>query len=104
MMRKLVEALASDACAGRAAGTEGGKIARRLVLDALRGAGLDPFEQPVPSCRGANVLATIPGAVERWVRVAAHYDPLCTLRGAGLRPFEQPVPSCRGANVLATIP
>jgi hypothetical protein len=29
-------------------------------MKALRGAGLDPFEQPVPACGGANVLARPP--------------------------------------------
>lgn len=50
-------------------------------MEALRGAGLDPFEQEVPGCRGANVLATIPGDEDRWVIVAAHYDHLGTVRG-----------------------
>ncbi len=71
-MRALVEALCSDACAGRAPGTPGGDTARALVVDALREAGLDPHEQRIP--RGANVLATIPG--ERYVLVAAHFDHL----------------------------
>jgi Zn-dependent M28 family amino/carboxypeptidase len=42
----------------------------------MRGAGLDPFEQPIPSCQGANVLAPIAGDNDRWVLVAAHYDHL----------------------------
>jgi hypothetical protein len=77
-VRELVEALCSDRCAGRAAGSEGGRIARGLVVDALRDAGLDPEEQLVPKCRGANVLATIPGDLDRFVLVAAHYDHLGT--------------------------
>lgn len=77
-MRELVEALCSDACAGRRAGSEGGALARGLVVDALRDAGLDPFEQSVPSCGGANVLAMQPGDVDRWIVVAAHYDHLGT--------------------------
>ncbi len=80
-MRQLVEALCSDACAGRAPGTAGGRLARRFVRDALRDAGLDPFEQAVPGCRGANVLATIEGDVDRWILVAAHYDHLGTEGG-----------------------
>ena len=35
----------------------------------------------MPGCRGANVLATIPGDEDRWVIVAAHYDHLGTSRG-----------------------
>jgi Zn-dependent M28 family amino/carboxypeptidase len=47
-----------------------------VVLDALRSAGLDPFEQEVPALRGANVIATIRGDVERYVLVGAHFDHL----------------------------
>ena len=75
-MRGLVEGLCSDRCAGRAAGTPGGVAARELVVQALRDAGLDPFLQHVPRCRGANVLAMVPGQIDRWVMVAAHYDHL----------------------------
>ncbi|MDO9016091.1 MAG: M28 family peptidase [Deltaproteobacteria bacterium] len=74
--RSLVEALCSDACAGRRPGTPGGLLARSLVVDALRAAGLDPTEQPAPGCGGANVVATIPGEIDRWVLVGAHYDHL----------------------------
>lgn len=80
-MRDLVEELCSKECAGRAPGTPGGALARRLVRDALRDAGLDPDEQPVPGCNGANVLATIPGEIDRWILVAAHYDHLGTIEG-----------------------
>jgi Zn-dependent M28 family amino/carboxypeptidase len=75
-MRALVEALCSDRCAGRAPGTPGGIAARAEVVAALRAAGLDPFEQPVPGCGGANVLASLPGDFDRWVLVSAHYDHL----------------------------
>lgn len=74
--RALVDALCSDACAGRRSGTPGGVLARGHVVDALRGAGLDPFEHAAPKCHGANVIATIPGDIDRWVLVAAHYDHL----------------------------
>ncbi|MBX3269014.1 MAG: M28 family peptidase [Sandaracinaceae bacterium] len=80
-MRRLVEALCSDACAGRAPGTPGGALARSLVLDALRDEGLDPFLQEVPRCRGANVLAEIRGDIDRWVMIAAHYDHLGAVGG-----------------------
>jgi Zn-dependent M28 family amino/carboxypeptidase len=75
-LRALVEALCSDECAGRAPGTPGGKAARALVVQAMKDAGLSPVEQPVPGCQGANVLATLPGARDRWVLVGAHYDHL----------------------------
>jgi hypothetical protein len=73
-MRKLVEALCSDECAGRAPGTPGGRAARRIVTDAFRAAGLSPVEQRIDV--GANVLAALPGTTDRWVMVAAHYDHL----------------------------
>ena len=73
-MRRLVEALCSDECAGRAPGTPGGIAARRIVMDAFHEAGLAPVEQKIAA--GANVLATVPGTGDRWVLVAAHYDHL----------------------------
>jgi hypothetical protein len=73
-LKRTVEALCSDACAGRAPGTPGGLAARRIVLDGFREAGLAPVEQPIAV--GANVLASLPGATDRWILVAAHYDHL----------------------------
>src|SRR6185369_3675116 len=80
-MRTLVEELCSERCAGRAPGTPGGREARAVVTRALRDAGLDPHEQPVPGCNGANVIATLPGSVDRWVLVGAHFDHLGTRGG-----------------------
>ncbi|MCB9593297.1 MAG: M28 family peptidase [Sandaracinaceae bacterium] len=84
-MKRLVERLCSDACAGRAPGTEGGRLARRYVIEALHDEGLDPYEQAVPRCRGANVLAEIRGDIDRWVMVAAHYDHLGVIDGQMFR-------------------
>jgi len=78
-MRDLIEALCSDECAGRRPGTPGGNAARRILMQAFRDAGLDPYEQPVPGCGGANVLAKIRGDVERYVLVGAHFDHLGTV-------------------------
>ena len=75
-MRPLVDTLCSERCAGRKLGTPGGRAARAEVVSALRAAGLDPFEQEVAACRGANVIATLPGDVDRWVLVGAHFDHL----------------------------
>lgn len=72
----LVETLCSDTCAGRAPGSRGGLAARSAVVTALRQAGLDPSEQAIPGCGGANVLAALPGDSDRWVLVSAHYDHL----------------------------
>jgi hypothetical protein len=75
-IRSIVDALCSPSCAGRRAGTPEGDAARRIVVQALRDAGLDPFEQPAPRCGGANVLAAIPGDDPRYVVVGAHFDHL----------------------------
>ena len=80
-MRELVEALCSDECGGRAPGTPGGRRARQLVVEAFREAGLDPFEQEVSWCKGANVLATVNPEAERFVIVGAHFDHLGTIGG-----------------------
>ncbi len=85
LVHELVEALCSDACAGRAPGTPGGDEARRLVREAMRGAGLEAIEQAVPAAGGGNVLATIRGDVDRYVLVAAHFDHLGQLGGETYR-------------------
>lgn len=48
-------------------------------MQAFRDAGLDPYEQPVPGCGGANVLAKIRGDIDRYVLVGAHFDHLGTI-------------------------
>ena len=75
-MRELIERLCGPECAGRRPGTQGGDRARALVVQALRGAGLDPAEHRVPGCGGANVIAKIRGDIERYVLVGAHFDHL----------------------------
>jgi hypothetical protein len=75
-MKSLVLALCAPECAGRAPGTPHSRAARRAITAALRAADLDPFEQAVPACGGANVLALLPGAIDRWVVLGAHYDHL----------------------------
>jgi Zn-dependent M28 family amino/carboxypeptidase len=77
-MRALVEALCSDRCAGRAPGTPGGLAARALVEEAFAAAGYRTERQAVPG-GAANVLARLPGDVDRWVIVGAHYDHLGTM-------------------------
>jgi Zn-dependent M28 family amino/carboxypeptidase len=78
-MRRIIEDLCSPLCAGRRPGTPGGTAARVLVREALREAGLDPHEQRVDGCSGANVIATIRGDVDRYVLVGAHFDHLGTI-------------------------
>ena len=77
-MRALVEALCSVECAGRAAGSAGGRRARDLVAAAFEEAGLRVEQQPVPGCDGTNLLARVRGDGSRWVLVGAHYDHLGT--------------------------
>src|ERR1041384_5635017 len=80
-MRLLIEQLCAPAGAGRRPGTPGGDAARAIVVQAFRNAGLDPYEQRVPGCGGANVLARIRGDVDRYVLVGAHFDHLGTIGG-----------------------
>jgi Zn-dependent M28 family amino/carboxypeptidase len=75
-MVDLVAELCSERCAGRAPGTPEGLAARAVVGEALRTVGLETREQPVPGCGGANILGAVPGEVDRWVMVEAHYDHL----------------------------
>ncbi|MFL5278956.1 MAG: M28 family metallopeptidase [Myxococcales bacterium] len=75
-MRTLIESLCSRECAGRAPGTKEGNAARAVVVQAFREAGLDPYEQCVEGCGGANVLAKVRGDVDRYVLVGAHFDHL----------------------------
>jgi Zn-dependent M28 family amino/carboxypeptidase len=75
-IRTLVDALCSRPCAGRRSGTPEGDAARAVVVQALRDAGLDPFEQAAPKCGGANVLAKVEGDDPRYVVVGAHFDHL----------------------------
>jgi len=77
-VRELVDRLCSDECAGRQTGTPGGRAARGVVVSALQAAGLDPREQPLPDIGGANLIAALPGEIDRWILVAAHYDHLGT--------------------------
>ncbi len=46
------------------------------MVAGFRHAGLDPHEQRVPGCGGANVLAKIRGDIDRYVLVGAHFDHL----------------------------
>jgi Zn-dependent M28 family amino/carboxypeptidase len=75
-MQTIIDRLCSPECAGRRPGTKEGAAARAVVVSALRDAGLDPYEQRVDGCGGANVLAKIRGDVDRYVVVGAHFDHL----------------------------
>ena len=81
-MRALVEALCSDRCNGRAAGSRGGALARALVEEAFAAAGYATERQALPAIGGANVLARLAGTVPRFVLVAAHYDHVGASGGA----------------------
>ncbi len=74
-LRRDVEALCSDACAGRAPGSDEGAAARALIVQGLREAGLAPSLHPVPRSGGVNVIARAGEGPAR-VLVGAHYDHL----------------------------
>ncbi|HEY6556471.1 MAG TPA: M28 family peptidase [Polyangiaceae bacterium] len=99
-MKPLVLDLCSEACAGRAPGTEQSRAARRAITTELRRAGLDPFEQAVPGCNGANVLAVLPGDVDRWVVLGAHYDHLGKI---GERVFWGADDNAAAVGILASV-
>ncbi len=80
-LRDRVLALCSDECAGREAGSVEGARARQLIIDELTELGLAPIIQPVPGCRGANVIVRFAADQGRAVLLGAHYDHLG--RGAG---------------------
>ena len=65
-MQKLVSELCSPACAGRAPGTPGGIRPDSTLSSALQSYGLDPAEQRIGSTAAANVIAAIPGEIDRW--------------------------------------
>lgn len=81
-----LSALAADSMEGRRIGTAGSARARRLIVDRLRTAGVQPldgeFEHPFPVTlrdtsvrRGVNVLGVVRGAdTSRVIVVSAHYD------------------------------
>lgn len=75
-LRKHVEFLCSRPCAGREAGSPEGRAARDYIVHELNNAGWATTIQPVPGCRGANVIATPAGRDPSGplVLVAAHYD------------------------------
>lgn len=79
-----LEVLAADSMAGRAAGTEGGRMARGHLVARLRAMGFEPDLDPFAVMRrdgeveGVNVRVTVEGTVhpERYIVVTAHYDHL----------------------------
>lgn len=83
-----VEFLTSDACAGRAPGTDGGRLARGVAIDRFTDLGLAPAGEgghihEIPSIGGANILARVEGSgrPDRHVLLGAHYDHLGTWGG-----------------------
>ena len=56
-MRKLIEALCSNACAGREVASPGSFTARGMIVDALKNMGLVPTLKTIPGSAGTNILA-----------------------------------------------
>ena len=75
-IRRTVETLCSQACAGRSPGSSGSEAARTFLRKTLEAVGLRPHEQPVPVSDGTNLLVKLPGRSDRWVLAGAHYDHL----------------------------
>ncbi|MBI3726486.1 M28 family peptidase, partial [bacterium] len=78
-IERLVAALCSDECAGRAPGTRGGLLAREHVREALVAAGLRAEDQPIRGVNGANLICELEGSgplADRAVVIGAHYDHL----------------------------
>jgi hypothetical protein len=79
-IRKTIEVLCSNDCAGRRTGSPEGERARRFLASRFEALDLvevvPGFVQPVPDVGGGNVLGMIPGETERTLLIAAHYDHL----------------------------
>lgn len=91
-LRSDVDFLTSDACAGRAPGTDGGRRARGFVVDRLSDLGLeeagsDGYLHGIPAIGGANVLGRLSGSgrADRHLLLGAHYDHLGTRGGEVFR-------------------
>lgn len=92
LMRDL-EVLAHDSMAGRAVGTEGGRLARDYIVAQLRSMGLEPaldtfavntsVEPDSEPREGVNVRVTLPGTAhaDRYIVTIAHYDHLGVREG-----------------------
>lgn len=73
--------LASDSLQGREAGEEGARMAADYIVSLLKEWGLEPLAQDsylqpfvVDDCSMNNILAVIPGKINEYVIVGAHYD------------------------------
>ena len=78
-LRAWVQALCSERCAGRRAGSPEGRAARAVIAEGLRALGLKPCAQPVQLDDGEvgeNLHARVGGAGRRLVLVGAHHDHL----------------------------
>ncbi|HSG46236.1 MAG TPA: hypothetical protein VLA43_00350, partial [Longimicrobiales bacterium] len=78
-----VAVLAHDSLQGRAAGSEGGAMARRHLTARLGGMGYEVTADTFPVRRrsgdpvtGVNLLVRVPGTAhpDRWLVLTAHYD------------------------------
>ena len=79
--RVFVETLAHDSLQGREAGKKGSRMAAEYIVSLLKEWNVAPLDkegylQPfvVDSCRMNNIIAAIPGRIDEWVVVGAHYD------------------------------
>jgi len=86
-----VRVLAADSMEGRRAGTPGGALARRYLIERLEALGVAPlggsYEHPFPlprdSATGVNILSLVPGSKPggQYIVLSAHYDHVGIRRG-----------------------
>ncbi len=84
-----LEVLAADSMSGRAAGTDGGRMARDYLVTRLRAMGFEPAQDTFAVMRrdgeveGVNVRVALDGTVhpDRTIVVTAHYDHLGVREG-----------------------
>lgn len=79
-----VEVLADPKLEGRAAGSDGERVAEDYVAGELAKLGLAVERQPVPY-GGANLYARLRGTSDEWIVIGAHLDHL-GMRGGKLHP------------------
>ena len=75
-LKRIVEFLCSPECAGREAGSIEGKRAALFIQKEFESLGYAVSHQPVPGCRGTNIVANLDHCDNNTVIIGAHYDHL----------------------------
>lgn len=88
-----LEVLSADNMGGRKVGTDGGELARTLIVDRLKELGVKPFGSPdylqpfqmtqsfgqVKTGNGTNILGVREGKKNQTIVISAHYDHVGTM-------------------------